>query len=275
MTELPPSRTGANRRSAIPSRLLTAMNKGEAESITLVEWLAIDQGKVAQAVLPQIGFSEDETAAVVAGHKDIRNAGIMLKTRTMAASIHRILAARPTNQREPLWERVAGWPGSDVVREWGALAVTEDIGLSMERRWELARRFAVDSNMNVREIAWLSLRPYTMSDLQEAIRLFKPWAIDGHEGMRRCAIEGTRPRGVWCFHHPVLKKDPSPALALLDKVKSDPSRYVRNAVGNWLNDASKSRPDWVRALCSAWKTMSPTPETAYIVKRGLRTLKKT
>ena len=57
-------------------------------------------------------------------------------------------------------------------------------------------------------------------------------------------------------------------------MRSDPSRYVQNAVANWLNDASKSRPDWVQVITARWTEESPTRETAYIVNRGLRTLRK-
>ncbi len=71
-----------------------------------------------------------------------------------------------------------------------------------------------------------------------------------------------------------LKDDPSPGLAVLEPLRSDPSLYVRNSVGNWLNDASKSRPDWVEALCARWRKESPTNETTYIIRRALRTLRK-
>ena len=107
-----------------------------------------------------------------------------------------------------------------------------------------------------------------------AIRLLGPWVRDPDAGVRRCAIEATRPRGVWTTHVEALKRDPEPARPLLEPVRSDPSLYVRNAVGNWLNDASKSRADWVRALCRRWSNESRTPETAYVVRRALRTLAK-
>lgn len=97
---------------------------------------------------------------------------------------------------------------------------------------------------------------------------------DADPNIRRCAVEGTRPRGVWTAHLEALKQDPEPGLALLEPVRSDPSRYVQNAAANWLNDASKSRPDWVQAVAARWAEESPTKETAYIVNRGLRTLRK-
>jgi len=61
---------------------------------------------------------------------------------------------------------------------------------------------------------------------------------------------------------------------LLEPVRSDPSDYVRRSVGNWLNDASKSRPEWVRSLAAEWRRASKTAETAWIVRHALRTLRK-
>jgi 3-methyladenine DNA glycosylase AlkC len=45
-------------------------------------------------------------------------------------------------------------------------------------------------------------------------------------------------------------------------------------VGNWLNDASKTDADFVQKICTLWAKESPTKETAYIVKKALRTLEK-
>ena len=55
-------------------------------------------------------------------------------------------------------------------------------------------------------------------------------------------------------------------------MKTDKAKYVQDSVGNWLNDASKTRPDFVVALCERWENESPAKETKYIVKKALRTL---
>jgi 3-methyladenine DNA glycosylase AlkC len=67
--------------------------------------------------------------------------------------------------------------------------------------------------------------------------------------------------------------EPEIGRPILEPLASDSSRYVGNSVANWLNDASKSQPAWVRNLTCDWLRRSPTPETQRIVQRALRTLR--
>jgi 3-methyladenine DNA glycosylase AlkC len=41
-----------------------------------------------------------------------------------------------------------------------------------------------------------------------------------------------------------------------------------------LNDASKTRADWVEGTCARWLEESPTKETKWTVNRALRSLRK-
>lgn len=163
---------------------------------------------------------------------------------------------------------------SDIVRSWAAYVIGLDDRLKLEQKLGDIRHFAKDANSGLREIAWMAVRPDINRQLGKAIKLLTHWIKDSDENVRRFASEATRPRGVWCKHIEALKVHPEMALPLLEPLHQDPSRYVQNSVANWLNDASKSRPDWVKEICAQWSKKSRSKETAYIVNRALRTLKK-
>src|SRR5437899_9077785 len=116
----------------------------------------------------------------------------------------------------------------------------------------------------------MSFRPHFVSNIPDGLRLLESVSLHSDPNQRRFAIEVTRPRSVWGRHIPTLKQNPRLALALLSNVQQDESRYVRLAVGNWLNDASKTKPGWVRQLCAQW-ARNGSKYTKAIISRGLRT----
>ena len=123
-------------------------------------------------------------------------------------------------------------------------------------------------------MAWMAVRDATIRSLDQALELLGPWVVDPDPNIRRFASELTRPRGVWCAQIEQLKSEPWLGLGLLEPLRFDPSRYVQNSVANWLNDASRTQPAWVRETCDRWRVESGAPETRYIVRRALRTLSK-
>lgn len=68
---------------------------------------------------------------------------------------------------------------------------------------------------------------------------------------------------------------PDRGQPLLDPLHAEPERYVQDSVANWLNDAAKDRPDWVRGVTGRWAAASDTKATAYIVKPARRSLART
>ncbi|MEZ0274064.1 MAG: DNA alkylation repair protein, partial [Roseimicrobium sp.] len=120
--------------------------------------------------------------------------------------------------------------------------------------------------------AEFAIRPFLRKDLKRTLKVMHQWSRDKDESVRRLASEGCRPRLPWSFRLDALVEDPSPALSILENLKSDSSLYVRKSVANHLNDITKDHPDWVLDLLAGWPMENA--HTAWIAKRALRTLIK-
>ncbi|MDH4209126.1 MAG: DNA alkylation repair protein, partial [Anaerolineae bacterium] len=117
-----------------------------------------------------------------------------------------------------------------------------------------------------------AIRPFLDQDPQRAMQYLHTWAEDENEHVRRLASEGCRPRLPWGMALPRFKQDPSPILPVLEKLKDDPSEYVRKSVANNLNDISKDHPELVLDICERW--YGHTANTDWIVKHACRGLLK-
>jgi 3-methyladenine DNA glycosylase AlkC len=254
----------------IPPDVLAALNRGETETLNLVEWLAADQRELARRVLPAVGLGPalDRVLAAVA---QFQRPTAMQQTRAIGLALAQVVEIHLS--RRSAYQRLMRHP-SDIVRNWIGFIVGGRQGLSLAERLAAIEPLARDRHFGVRETAWLGVRPAVEAELESAIELLANWSEHEHEGVRRFASEVTRPCGVWCNHLVQLKREPERALSILEPLKSDGARYVRDSVGNWLNDASKSQPKWVRSLCRRWQRESKTTETQYIVNKALRTLRK-
>jgi len=117
-----------------------------------------------------------------------------------------------------------------------------------------------------------AVRPFIVHDQPRMLRQLKLWAASPDLHVRRLASEGSRPRLPWAMALPAFKKNPTPVLPILKRLKADPSEYVRRSVANHLNDISKDHPEIVISLAEQW--LAGKPETRWIVKHGCRTLLK-
>jgi 3-methyladenine DNA glycosylase AlkC len=117
-----------------------------------------------------------------------------------------------------------------------------------------------------------AIRPFLNSDLSRAMELMYLCVDDKEENVRRFASEGCRPRLPWAMAVPGLKKNPEPIIPVLEKLKADPSEFVRRSVANNLNDISKDHPDIVLDIAEKW--LGKSEETDKLVKHALRTLFK-
>ncbi|MEK3883435.1 DNA alkylation repair protein [Paenibacillus sp. PL2-23] len=117
-----------------------------------------------------------------------------------------------------------------------------------------------------------AVRPFIIEHPDRMIPQLLEWANHSNEHVRRLASEGSRPRLPWGQALTRFKQDPSPMLPLLEKLKADPSLYVRKSVANHLNDIAKDHPDLVMELAERWKGQHPL--TDWIVRHACRTLIK-
>ncbi len=117
-----------------------------------------------------------------------------------------------------------------------------------------------------------AVRPFILRYPELVMERMLAWAGHSDEHVRRLASEGCRPRLPWAVALPAFKKDPAPVLPILEKLKADPSEYVRRSVANNLNDISKDHPDRVLDIARRW--MGQAPFTDKLLKHALRTLLK-
>jgi 3-methyladenine DNA glycosylase AlkC len=269
MKVIPPEilkRRGARSTALVPCEVRVLLNEGRIEAVNLSEWLVIDHGELAGHVLPSVG-RRDLVKPVRAA---LAEPGVSTAPKRLVAVAGALAAGcAGVEEADALWAGLMGQP-SDTARSWAAGLVGKHPSFRLADRLERLRGAAADRNMGVRECAWMSVRAEVAGDPEGAVRLLVPWTADVEEGVRRFASEVTRPCGVWCAHIAKLREQPEIGLPLLEPLRSDPSRYVQNSVGNWLNDAARARPGWVRSVCAAWRLSSATAATAWIVKRALR-----
>ncbi len=263
-------RKGARTTAAVPADVRELLNAGLIESVNLCEWLIVDHERLAQTVFPQFGW-QNCLPQVSTALNSLKKPTALKKT----FAVGDVLANWHASQAESIAAiNALRGHSSDTVRTWACALIGQKTTTTLAEKLLLLQPLAADPNMGVREIAWMAARPLISRNLPEAIRLLSSWVQNKDERIRRFASEATRPRGVWCAHITELKESPELALSLLVPLRSDESKYVRDSVANWLNDASKSRPDFVRQTCETWLAESPAAATQAIVKRALRTLHK-
>lgn len=120
--------------------------------------------------------------------------------------------------------------------------------------------------------AEFAVRPFIINNESKMMAQMTAWTEHDSEHVRRLASEGCRPALPWGQALISFKTDPSPVIRVIERLKDDPSLYVRKSVANNLNDISKTHPDLVAELARTWYGKSE--RTDWIVKHGCRTLLK-
>jgi 3-methyladenine DNA glycosylase AlkC len=119
-----------------------------------------------------------------------------------------------------------------------------------------------------------AIRPFIEQHHDATMRVLAQWVDDHSVHVRRLVSEGTRPRLPWAGRLRCFQQDPTPTLALLDRLVDDPESYVRRSVANHLGDIAKDHPELAVATAQRWITDHDTAERRWIAGHGLRALAK-
>ena len=139
-----------------------------------------------------------------------------------------------------------------------------------ECHWDLS--MAAIERYTPYSTAEFAVRPFIIKHEERMMQQMAAWAEHENEHVRRLASEGCRPALPWGQALNSFKKDPLPVVRILEKLKADPSLYVRKSVANNLNDISKTHPGLIAGLAEDW--YGKCDQTDWIVRHGCRTLLK-
>ncbi|MGX5568236.1 DNA alkylation repair protein [Bacillus toyonensis] len=265
------NRKGARKVNEIPKEVLQLLQQGKLESVNLTEWLAINHIELLKNVLPSIGLKNSLESIVAELEKQNVETGMKV-IRITGTLLDEIILKENEGNKEDVLLKLSNHI-SDSVRCWAAF-MNKKSNNTLKDTLTYIRPFAADHHFGVREIAWMSIREDLSQNIEKSVELLVEWAKSEDENIRRFSVESIRPRGVWSKHIEILKQEPEKALPILNLLKSDPSKYVQDSVGNWLNDTSKTKPDWVMNLCEEWEKDTDIKSTSRIIKKAKRTILK-
>lgn len=150
-------------------------------------------------------------------------------------------------------------PQNDFVAKYGL----DHYELSMQALYQMTKRFSAEG----------AIRAFILKYPEQTLAILSKWADDENSHVRRLVSEGTRPRLPWTIQLKPFIEDPRPVLALLKKLKTDPTLMVRRSVANNLNDIAKDNPDLVVKTLKRWSKIKDEG-TQWLIRHAARTLVK-
>lgn len=136
------------------------------------------------------------------------------------------------------------------LHSWLTVPLAEFMGQHGQHEFEHAM-FGLRSITQYFSSEW-AIRHFLKCQQQDSLHMLHKWCEHENEHVRRLVSEGSRPRLPWGFQLEAFKQDPTLTFPLLEKLKNDPSDYVRLSVSNHLNDISKDHPEWLVENLKPW-----------------------
>lgn len=113
----------------------------------------------------------------------------------------------------------------------------------------LETKIADDKNWRVQEMLAKAFDYYCETiGYEKSLPTIKKWLAGKKTNIKRAVIEGLR---IWTSR-PYFKNNPTIAIELISKHKTDDSEYLRKSVGNALRDIAKKHPGNVLDEISTW-----------------------
>lgn len=152
-------------------------------------------------------------------------------------------------------------PYGYFVATYGCTA--QHVTTSISALKEITKRFSTEG----------PLRDFLNSFPKETLHTVEDWSMSSNYHVRRLASEGTRPNLPWAKK---ITVPPKKFIPILERLHSDPTRYVVRSVANHVNDLAKIDPALAISLVKGWqKTQKLSPkELRFLVHHSLRTLIK-
>lgn len=157
------------------------------------------------------------------------------------------------------------------IRGWAIMPMADVIAMLGIEHFDTSMQALAE--MTCRLTAEFAIRPFFIANPQRAIEWAMRWADDDNEHIRRLASEGSRTRLPWGLRLQCFVENPLPLMPLLEKLRDDPSEYVRRSVANNINDIAKDHPERVAKLAEDW-LKGASKEREQLVKHACRGLIK-
>jgi 3-methyladenine DNA glycosylase AlkC len=168
-------------------------------------------------------------------------------------------------------EHVIGETSNLGISGWGIMPMAHVVGLFGLDHFDLSMTLLKE--MTKRFTAEFDIRFFLINHQKETLDILHTWTNDKSLHVRRLVSEGTRPRLPWAMQLPEFISNPSPVIALLDKLKDDEEEDVRRSVANNLNDIAKDHPDLVADIAEIWMK-GATKNRKRLISHACRTLIK-
>lgn len=148
------------------------------------------------------------------------------------------------------------YPISQFIEMYGV----EDVDRSLSFIEKLTTRFTGE---------W-AIRPLANHSPSKVLTQMKKWSKNEDLHIRRLASEGLRYRLPWGQKITWVQSHPQKTIPIYNKLRNDPSLYVRRSVANSMGDLIKLDHDLALSTLYSWFEKKHTKENLWVIKHAIR-----